>query len=217
MAGADDVFLEKALSLRDDVTLTRSSAREATAAGGYSMYVFEGDIPEELPEGAPLILINFHGAKESPTGITAAESSLARALTANMPLDGLQVRAYRAADKGTPILMAGGDTVLSVYEENGRRVALMGFDPHESNLPAKMDFPVLIGNLLNWLMPEDSAEQAAIQNIPPSESDIRRVPASQNAPDAETAPGSGRELTFFLLLLFFGMLFMEWEVRARGR
>jgi hypothetical protein len=96
-------------------------------------------------------------------------------------------------------------------------VALLGFDPHESNLPAKMDFPVLIGNLLNWLLPEESPAGEAVQNIPPSESDIRAVPASGSAPAAEAAPGAGRELTDILLLLFFGMLFVEWEVRARGR
>jgi hypothetical protein len=217
LAGADDVFLEKALSLRDDVTLVRSSALEAVAAGGFSLYAFEGDIPEALPEGAPLMLIDFRGAKEHPSGIKAADNALARLLTENMPMDDLAVRAYRALDAGTPILTAGGDAVLTVYEEGGRRVALMGFDPHESNLPAKMDFPVLIGNLLNWLLPEESPAGEAVQNIPPSESDIRAVPASGSAPAAEAAPGAGRELTDILLLLFFGMLFVEWEVRARGR
>jgi len=217
LAGADDVFLEKALSLRDDVTLVRSSAREAVAANDFSLYAFEGDIPEALPEGVPLMLIDFAGAKQRPSGIAAADGELARLLTANMPLSGLAVRSYRALDKGTPILMAGGDAVLSVYDEEGRRVALLGFDPHESNLPARMDFPVLIGNLLNWLLPEESSAGDTARNIPLSESDLRSIPASQSAPTADASPGAGRELTALLLLLFFAMLFVEWEVRAHGR
>jgi hypothetical protein len=96
-------------------------------------------------------------------------------------------------------------------------VALLGFDPHESNLPAKMDFPVLIENLLNWLLPEESPVGETARNIPLSESDLRSVPASQSAPTSDAAPGTGREMTFILLLLFFAMLFVEWEVRACGR
>jgi hypothetical protein len=216
LAGADDVFLEKALSLRSDVTLVRASARDAVATGGFSLYVFEGDIPEVLPEGAPLILIEFADATARPSKMTAADGALARQLTENMPLDGLAVRAYRALEGGTPILTAGGDAVLSVYEEDGRRVARLGFDPHASNLPARMDFPVLIANLLNWLMPEDTGAPAVPGNIPPAESDIRLVPDTERAPAAATAPGAGRELTVIPLLLFFAMLFAEWEVRARG-
>ncbi len=217
LAGADDVFLEKALALRTDVTVVRSTVQEVTQEGGFSLYVFEGGIPDELPEGVPLILIDFQAAKEHPSQIAAANSALARQLTASMPLKDLAVRTYAALSGGTPVLTANGDAVLSVYEEDGRRVVRVGFDPHESNLPAKMDFPVLIGNLLNWLLPEEDAQREAVHNIPLAESDLRAVPTSQEAPASEENPGAGQGLTEILLLLFLAMLFVEWEVRARGR
>jgi hypothetical protein len=45
----------------------------------------------------------------------------------------------------TPLLIAG--------ENNNRRVAVLGFDLHESDLPLQPAFPILIHNMTNWLLP----------------------------------------------------------------
>lgn len=49
--------------------------------------------------------------------------------------------------------MLGEDTLLAVSEQGGLRTAVIGFDLHDSNLPLKADFPVLMQNLLSFLLP----------------------------------------------------------------
>ena len=51
-------------------------------------------------------------------------------------------------------MTAGENVLMAVCEESGRRIAALGFDVHHSNLPLKADFPVLVQNLLAYLLPE---------------------------------------------------------------
>ena len=71
---------------------------------------------------------------------------IARASKINVP-EGFTVLLHDEAEN--PLLIAG--------EQDGRKIVLFSFSLHESNLPLKADFPILIQNLLNWLLPQDMA------------------------------------------------------------
>jgi hypothetical protein len=45
----------------------------------------------------------------------------------------------------TPLLIAG--------EQNNRRIAVLSFNLHDSDLPLQPTFPILIYNLVNWFLP----------------------------------------------------------------
>jgi Ca-activated chloride channel family protein len=49
-----------------------------------------------------------------------------------------------------PLLLAG--------ERDGRRVAVLMFDPHDSNLPKLAAFPLLMANVVDWLYPLAGAQ-----------------------------------------------------------
>ena len=46
----ENVFLEKALSLREDIVLLRTTAQEAAEIENIDLYVFDGELPETLPQ-----------------------------------------------------------------------------------------------------------------------------------------------------------------------
>jgi Mg-chelatase subunit ChlD len=52
----------------------------------------------------------------------------------------------QVVDGTVPLLFAG--------EPDGRRVAVLAFDLHRSDLPLQVAFPLLMANLLGWLAPE---------------------------------------------------------------
>jgi len=54
-------------------------------------------------------------------------------------------RAVIVAGDSTPLLLAG--------EVDGRRVAVLAFDLHRSDLPLQVAFPILLANLVGWLTP----------------------------------------------------------------
>jgi hypothetical protein len=54
----------------------------------------------------------------------------------------------------TPLLIAG--------QNNNRRVAALGFDLHESDLPLQPAFPILMHNMTNWLLPAPIPENVTV-------------------------------------------------------
>lgn len=56
---------------------------------------------------------------------------------------------------GGPLLIAG--------EVDGRRIAVLGFDVHDSDLPLNIAFPVLLSNLVGYLAPGAGGDAAFIQ------------------------------------------------------
>jgi len=62
-----------------------------------------------------------------------------------LPLWARAVVAGDAAGESSPLLFAG--------ETDGRRVAVLTFDLHRSDLPLQVAFPLLLANLIGWLAP----------------------------------------------------------------
>ncbi|MEA4898403.1 MAG: VWA domain-containing protein [Eubacteriales bacterium] len=156
LAGEGNVFLESALTIGGDVELSRGSAREAALAPGYALYVFDGAQPDAPPPSGSLMLLK-HGGAAGPGTLRRAPGALAERLTRGMPLKDVAVRAYTPLTAGTPLLLAGDDAVATLDVRDGRKIVRFGFDLHDSNLPVKLDFPLLIQNLLSELISESAA------------------------------------------------------------
>ena len=165
-----NVFLEKALSLRDDIDLYKTTAAEAVHMEGYDLYLFDGISPTEMPEigsifvlspGSILALSPDNGigsiqakeAKQSEGRLRAASTAQGEKLAQNLTFSEITLRSYRPLSGGESVLTWGEDVLLSVAENGGRRTAVLGFDLHDSNLPMKPDFPILIQNLMDFLLP----------------------------------------------------------------
>ena len=58
-------------------------------------------------------------------------------------------------DWARPVLVdeSSGAPLLFVGEIEGQRVAVLTFDPRHSDLPLQVGYPILIANLVDWLLP----------------------------------------------------------------
>lgn len=157
-----NVFMEKAFALREDLIVYKTNSADAANMTGYDLYVLDGACPDPLPsEGAILALSPNRdiggiqlGSEKNSTGVLRAQAgSLAQELTQNLLLSEISLRAYSPLSGGQSVLTWGGDTLLAVQEVERRRFAVLGFDLHDSNLPMKADFPILMQNLLDFLLP----------------------------------------------------------------
>ena len=163
----DNVFLEKAISLRPDIVLLRTTAPEAAELENIDLYIFDGELPQTLPASGALICVAPDAAVlditpgeslENGGSLRPGTSDLARELTANLLLEDIALRRCARLQGGQAVLRLGDAALLSVTEQDGRRAAVLGFDLHDSNLPMKGDFPVLTQNLLSWLLPDTRQE-----------------------------------------------------------
>lgn len=165
-----NVFLERALALEETLVVDVADPQDVNASAAYDLYVYDGCIPQEWPQSGAIWALNPSGAvgallpsDSAPVTapLRAAAGDVAGEITRHLPLSDVAIRASRSIQGGVPVLTAGENVLMAVCEESGRRIAALGFDVHHSNLPLKADFPVLVQNLLAYLLPETAT---SVQN-----------------------------------------------------
>lgn len=210
---ADSVFLESALRVRPDLTVVRTeeAALPSTAADlyilGTSPLIVTRTLPEKGYDPSAMSFGPFSWA-ETETEVQGSPSATVSdgPLTAGITLKNVFFRSIRPVTGGKAAVALDGKPVAA-YADG---MAVLGFDLHNSNLPLKYDFPVLIQNILDWILPaetEDGPETEA--PMPVTESDVRMVAPDDlsGAPRAESE--QGRELTGILLIAFLALMLVE--------
>jgi hypothetical protein len=216
----DNVFLESALKVRPNLTVMRTEA-EALASTEADLYILGSDPlilttrkPEEGYDPAATGFGVFSWENEDPStsaGTTESPATevLESPLTAGVTMKNAFFRSWRPITGGRTAVRLGEDPVI-VWSED---TAVLGFDLHETNLPLKYDFPVLVQNILNTLLKEEeAAAETAAKVMPLSESDTRDTAPSAEAEQHERTNEQGRELKDILLALFLVLLVVEMGV-----
>jgi len=154
-----NVFLEQAISLRPDVQLDVVAPAAYKSTAPYAMSIFDRFAPPTLPN-APFIAID-PPAGSPLAGGAAIGIGRVRASDAGDPLltnvDLQDVHIARSQDlqssKFGRALITSAQTPLMLVRDEPFRQALFGFDLHESDLPLRIAFPILIQNLSEWILP----------------------------------------------------------------
>lgn len=194
-----NVFLQHALALDPLMTVDLAAPSDAQETATYDLYVYDGCLPEKLPQSGAVFAIDpggeVFGIQPAETvsqaqGVRAAAGETARALCENLLLDEIAIKETRVLNGGTAVLQTNEGAVLSVYETQTHRVAVLGFDLHRSNLPLKADFPVLIQNLLKYLLPDNTASvaQAACGEEVALHADVRAQQVWVRTPSGKMIP-----------------------------
>ena len=154
-----NVFLQQALALRGDIQLDVVGPADYKSSAPYAMSVFDRFSPPTLPNG-PFISID-PPAGSPLAGGAATGVGRVRATDAGDPLltnvDLNDVHIARSQDLrnntfGRPIITSLQTPLVLVRDEPFRQV-LFGFDLHESDLPLRIAFPILVQNLSEWILP----------------------------------------------------------------
>lgn len=209
-----NTFLERAVGLLPDlnvttvrVTETLTNAVLARPATPPALYIFDRVTPAELPSEGNLLFIG----PLASTDLFRLTGTLTSPQISNVKRDhpllryvdlsdvhishALQVQADWAE---SPVQAEGGPLLL-VGEIGNRRIAILTFELHRSDLPLKIAFPILIANLSQWLapttnieLPEQTAPGAPVQIRPQTgvEQVVVTAPSGQQwtlTPESEAA------------------------------
>ncbi|MBP5269408.1 MAG: BatA and WFA domain-containing protein [Clostridia bacterium] len=135
------------------------------AGGAYDLIIFDGYVPSELPSGPS---VWFWAPPSDIPGIKVGTSVKGAYLSPVSSASSQEICSYVNAGEIAVARLyefepeAGWDTVLGCgmlpavtvrTGDDGRRVAAVAFDIHDSNLPLLKEFPILIQNLLGWSVP----------------------------------------------------------------
>lgn len=170
-----NVYLEKALNLIPNITVTKSADidhMDDLEKQNYDLYIFDSMLPSEFPENGNIIVFGMPVNSVADLEGTYTEGKYVSGVDSKVTnyLDGLsfgvsQTYTYDISSdrKAEAFLVTSlGDTeevVGFTTEQNGRNIAVIGFDLHESELPLYMEYPILMYNLVT-----NSVEGGSLNN-----------------------------------------------------
>jgi Ca-activated chloride channel family protein len=156
---AENGFMQRALKLRPGLDITTVKPADYKP-GRYDLVVFDGFVPQgRLPE--PALLINPPagqgpvplGGQIDPGAVLPADPR--DALLRDVSLKDVHVQSAAAVKVPAgwrTVVSAAADPLLVVHEGEPRD-AVLTFDLHHSDLPLRAAFPILVQNLLDYLLP----------------------------------------------------------------
>jgi len=203
--GEEDRFLEGALRAAGPggaliTIISEPSTSTSGAEPEPDLIVANGtEIPPELELKGNILLVN---SSYPPLIRLLGTEELSGPLEAsNHPLlSGVEVENILVVKANRVALPEGGETILSssnglplIYAKHGEdfRLCYIGFDLRWSNLPLTVDFPILIRNLLYWLLPPEPQPGEVGRPLPLDAAVIDPLGRSYRVGELERAPLPG--------------------------
>jgi hypothetical protein len=159
-----NIFLEQVLRSLPLVQISKGDLNRPLPNDPYDLYIFDGWLPadNQLPNG-DLFIIN--PPSSTPLFTVREESELTDNTQVNtsdprmtfVDFDSVNIRKFKTlTDIGwaQPLITAEGGPLVLAGERDGRQVAILTFDIHDSVLPLQITWPILMSNLLEWFTPQ---------------------------------------------------------------
>lgn len=226
-----NVFLEKALSLDDSVTVYKSDNAGVLnqTEDIYDLYVFDGiGLPDDfdvskLPEQAGYLFLNydkdFYGkqymGKESEVTDTVlgfSDSPVTQYIE-DYTFGITKAVTYTIPDWGVPFLKTESGGIVGYYGmAEQHNIGVLGFDIHNTDFALQTEFPIFMSQLCDVLL-GTNAEVKEITNFPVAEeSDVTPVNSVTIKGNQSRKKTGGRAIRNFLLAAVILLLIIEWIV-----
>lgn len=188
LVSKQNIFLEKVYSLLPDVELYKTDAEHLEQLQGYSLYLFDGVMPEQLPNDGYYVFWNIPnengivnmGAEQQIEGEATTQGYGNITLAETLTFDIEKSRTFTTPMWASPLLTADQKTIAIAGEQNGKKMAIFAFDIHDTDLPLQKEFPILIYNLQNWFFEQNG--QQSLESIESGQTvEISLLPETKQA------------------------------------
>ncbi|MDP4094690.1 MAG: BatA and WFA domain-containing protein [Bacillota bacterium] len=155
-----NIFIEKVISLMNNIKLFKSSTDKSDSyLKGYDLYIYDGFLPEKLPADGNILVFNpprnnfftVEGDIKNPS-VEKPESSLFNYIT-DFSFSIAKAKKLEVPEWGKPVLDSTEGTIAFEGNLENKRIAVLGFDLHDTDLVLKPAFPIVMTNLFEWLVP----------------------------------------------------------------
>ena len=162
-----NAYLEKALDLMEGISVTKSNDIESFdtfVTQDFDLYIFDNMRPANFPERGNVIIFEseyaslFDGFLYKTTGqvdgaLVTAKTTPITQYVDNMDFSAAYIWCYQTPTWAETFLTCesedGTENVGFYGDYNGQKITVFGFDIHNSELPLKMEFPLLMYNIVN--------------------------------------------------------------------
>ncbi len=208
-----NTFLEKGLKIQGNRTIDKVLPKDINAAADtseYSLIVYDGIIPDELPETGNIIFIGPSASlvKKLDSGKEGwkqevfiygnkSKSSVINTLKSNVTsyIEDYSFSALNVLELKTPEWASSFFGTLNklsagyIGNYNGRIIAVTGFDLHNTDFPLQTEFPIFMYNL----MKETLSARIAEKNIYNAGETVNIQKKGKAEKAVVTKPGGSRE------------------------
>jgi hypothetical protein len=163
---SDNPFLLQALAVNPDFDARKIGAGANASLQDFDCVVSEGALSAGVIDSArPMLVINpsdavglwrAGAARERPevTSVERSHPVNSYLSYADLHVEGAPSREVAAWLK--PIVSSSNDALIWAGDDGRRRVVMIGFDLAQSDLPLKVEFPILLANSVAWLAGRDA-------------------------------------------------------------
>jgi hypothetical protein len=158
---SENPFLLEALAANSDISASKVSAGASSAE--FDCIVSDG--AGAIEANRPVLVINppdaaglWHatGQHEHPEVNSVDRSHPVNSFLSYADLHVENVTNRETASWLKPIVSDGNDPLIWAGDDGRRRIVMIGFDLTQSDLPLKVEFPILLANAMSWLAGRDS-------------------------------------------------------------
>jgi Ca-activated chloride channel family protein len=205
-----NLFLEQVLRSLPSVSTFRGDIHTGIPqTQEFDLIILDDWLPETLPDG-DLLIINppqdsrLFSIAEEESNVQAVRVQSSDPRMNFVDFSNVNIRAFRALSRvawATPLIQSENGPLLVAGEVDGRRVSIIPFALHDSDLPLQITFPILMSNLLEWYTPQ-SIVSGSVQLQPGDSLRLRPPPQADeiriHLPDGtQRNVDLSRELTVF--------------------
>jgi hypothetical protein len=199
-----NLFLQRALALLPNLEAQRAAPDQELPRAHFDLTIFDrAPLPSPndeatgvLPEGnllfiAPPATTPLFEVSGVITRPQVSRLERAHPLLSYVELNDLhiaQAQAVRPPPWAQSLIEAQNGPLLVAGQTEGRRVAILTFDLHQSDLPLQIDFPILVLNLTQWLLSGQGGNLTSQQTLQAGQSFNLPSISSANALQVKT-PG----------------------------
>ncbi|MFY9572443.1 MAG: VWA domain-containing protein [Blastocatellia bacterium] len=161
---SDNQFLLQALAVNPDIDASKISPTASTNGSDFDCLIIDGAFVGKPAEGVPVLAIDppdsaglwrATGQRERPEVTYVERSHPVNNFLNYADLHIESVNQREAASWLRPIASAGNDPVIWAGDDGHRRIVLIGFNLARTDLPLKIEFPILLANSVSWLVGGD--------------------------------------------------------------
>jgi Ca-activated chloride channel family protein len=207
-----NLFVEQVLRSLPGSEGFKGSLERGIPRQAFDLYVLDRWLPETLPDG-DLLIINpptstdlfTVGPEITPEVgsdyLVAQNDPRAQFLEFNN-VSIIEFNQISNADWATPLVSSGEWPLVLAGEIDGRQVAIISFDIHNSDLPLQIAWPVLMANLMEWFSPQSVIPEA--DGLTVGDSLLIRPPLDATSLTVTLPDGTRRDLPLDRQSVVFG-------------
>lgn len=154
-----NVFLEKALSVVNQTEVIKTNhITNISEKDNYDLYIFDGMLGENIPEHGNILIVNpsennlFAVLGEEDGGEASVVGEDIPKYLQDMTFIASKIKKVQVPTWAKSLVNVGDSSILFLGKHNNQKVAVANFDFHNTDLPLKAEFPMLINYICEELV-----------------------------------------------------------------